>query len=81
MNKERKEGFSIPNNYFENFEDRLMSRIKEEDALSGSTESNATDISFIPWLLKAVQLLFTPKYAVSFATAVVLVVFGFQFFS
>jgi hypothetical protein len=80
LNKDRKEGFSLPNNYFENFEDRLMSRIKEENALIGSTKTDDSDISFISWLLKAVELLFTPKYAVPFATAVVLVVFGFQFF-
>ena len=81
LNKDRKEGFSIPKNYFDNFENRLMSRIREEEALSGSKIADSVDNTIFSWIQNAVKLLFTPKYAVSFSIAVVAVVFGIQFFS
>jgi hypothetical protein len=79
LNSDRKEGFTTPDNYFERFEDRLMSRIREEEALSGNTNKETAGIAEESWFMKTMRLLITPKYAASFASCMLLLVFGLNY--
>ena len=79
LKKDKKEGFSMPANYFENFDNRLMGRIQEEEALSGATSSNST--TSLPSSLgfwAFMKSLIAPKYALGFATCAILLVVGLQ---
>lgn len=67
LKKNKKQG-SLPNNYFERFEDRLMHRIQEENALTPTIKK--TDLSFWDKLM----LLLTPKFALGFSVAMSLVI-------
>ena len=62
-----------PKDYFQNFEDRLMNRIQEEDALTEKLLVENTNLS--SWWKKTLAGLFQPKYAVGFSVAIIVVVF------
>ncbi|MCP4439816.1 MAG: hypothetical protein GY810_12805 [Aureispira sp.] len=73
LKKEKKPQSGLPSNYFNNFGDRLLSRIKEEEALTPKTTANAKkDNSF--WA--KISWLFRPQYAIGLATMLILVVVG-----
>lgn len=73
LKKDKKEKTTIPNNYFENFEARLMNRIHEEEALNPKE---------IPTMEKPLgfwarmQFIFAPKFVAGFSMAVVFLVLG-----
>ncbi|MCH2042600.1 MAG: hypothetical protein MK212_00545 [Saprospiraceae bacterium] len=62
--EKQKSSFKIPDNYFNNFEDRLMARIGEEKALTPKTKKDSRKASF--WMI--LSKLFKPQYAVGFAS-------------
>lgn len=71
LKKDKKEEFSMPVNYFDKFEDRLMHRIEEEAALSTErhSEENTTG-SF----LSRIKSFFRPHYAIGFSTCLLLII-------
>jgi hypothetical protein len=71
LKKDKKEEFSMPVNYFDKFEDRLMHRIEEEAALSTErhSEENTTN-SF----LSRIKSFFRPHYAIGFSTCLLLII-------
>jgi hypothetical protein len=80
--KDKKNGFSMPANYFERFEDRLMNRIYEEEALEATTSpdtGSASSPTIRFWSF--VRLLFIPQYAAGFSIGIVVIVFGLYFFN
>jgi len=82
LKKDKKEGFSMPANYFEGFEDRLMHRIHEEEALEGTTSSDTGSASSPTigfWSF--IKSMFRPQYAVGFSVAMVLIVFSLYLFN
>lgn len=71
LKKDKKEGFSMPENYFDKFEHRLMHRIEEENALSANQNSdNSINVNF----LTKIKTFFSPYYAVGFSTCVLLII-------
>jgi hypothetical protein len=71
LKKDKKEDFSMPANYFDKFEDRLMHRIEEEAALSPERHSeNGTGVSF----LSRIKAFFRPHYAIGFSTCLLLII-------
>ncbi len=62
-----------PKDYFQNFEDRLMHRIQEEEALTEKPLVEETRLS--SWWKRILAGLFQPKYAVGFSVAIIVVVF------
>ena len=62
-----------PKDYFQNFEDRLMHRIQEEEALTEKPLVQETRLS--SWWKRILAGLFQPKYAVGFSVAIIVVVF------
>ena len=79
LTSDKKEGFSTPEHYFDRFEDRLMSRIREEEALSGAKNKETVGVGNESWFIKSIRLFFTPKYTVGFISCVCLLVFGLNF--
>lgn len=69
--KDKKEGFSMPENYFDNFEDRLMHRIEEEAALSPERHSDTKETASFFSRIKA---FFRPHYAIGFSTCLLLII-------
>lgn len=77
LKKDKKEDFSMPTNYFNRFEDRLMHRIKAEAILEKVTDYKSatptlSSFSFWTFLRTFMQL----KYAIGFSTSVLLIVLG-----
>jgi hypothetical protein len=71
LKKDKKEGFSMPANYFDTFENRLMHRIEEEAALSPSSSSQKeTTFQFF----KTIKAFFSPRYAIGFSTCLILII-------
>lgn len=71
LKKDKKEGFSMPANYFDTFEDRLMHRIEEEAALSPIRHSEKeTTFQFF----KTIKAFFSPRYAIGFSTCLILII-------
>lgn len=78
LKKDKKEGFKMPANYFDRFEDRLMHRIKEESALEPQenvTTSPPSKVGFWEFM----RTLIRPQYAVGFSTCLILLVFGLYY--
>lgn len=61
----QKPSFKLPDNYFNNFEDRLMARIGEEEALEPKQVNDSAPKRSILGMLSQ---LFRPQYAVGFAS-------------
>lgn len=71
LKKDKKEEFSMPANYFDKFEDRLMHRIEEEAALSTERHlEEKTTGSF----LSSIKSFFRPHYAIGFSTCLLLII-------
>lgn len=71
LKKDKKEGFSMPENYFDNFGDRLMHRIEEEAALSTKEQVEKTRISSF---LSQIKAFLRPHYAIGFSTCLLLII-------
>jgi len=69
--KDKKDVFSMPANYFDKFEDRLMHRIEEEAALSPERHSDKRIET--PFLSK-IKAFFRPHYAIGFSTCLLLII-------
>lgn len=70
LKKDKKEAFSMPTNYFDTFEDRLMHRIEEEAALSREhSPEKETRAAF----LSKIKAFFRPHYAIGFSTCLLLI--------
>lgn len=72
LNKDKKAGMAMPANYFERFEDRLMHRIQEEEALSPKA---STEKPKRVGLWDFFRSLWGPRYVGAFSMAVVALVF------
>lgn len=73
LKKDKKEEFSMPANYFDRFEDRLMHRIEEETALSTEGQDKKERTSSFFSQMKA---FFRPHYAIGFSTCLLLIIAG-----
>jgi hypothetical protein len=71
LKKDKKEGFSMPANYFDKFEDRLMHRIEEEAALSPERHSETEETTSF---LSKIKAFFRPHYAIGFSTCLLLII-------
>ncbi|WMX15032.1 MULTISPECIES: hypothetical protein [unclassified Aureispira] len=71
LKKDKKEGFSMPANYFDKFEDRLMHRIEEEQAIEGKQQSPKR-LAFSFW--EGIKRFFKPHYAIGFSTCALLII-------
>jgi len=71
LKKDKKDAFSMPENYFDTFEDRLMYRIEEEAALS--PERHFEKETAVPFLSK-MKAFFRPHYAIGFSTCLLLII-------
>ncbi|BDS14424.1 hypothetical protein [Aureispira anguillae] len=75
--KDKKAGFSVPTDYFETFEDRLMHRIQEEEVLLNKKTSSFTNkVSLSTQLGNFFRNLVAPQYAVGFSVCILLAVLG-----
>jgi hypothetical protein len=74
LKKDKKDAFSIPENYFDKFEDRLMHRIEEEAALS--PERHSEKKVAIPFFSR-IKAFFRPHYAIGFSTCLLLIIGSF----
>ena len=71
LKKDKKDAFSMPENYFDKFEDRLMHRIEEEAALSPERHSDKKiEIPF----LSRIKAFFRPQYAIGFSSCLLLII-------
>lgn len=79
LKKDKKEGFSMPANYFDRFEDRLMQRIETETALEPKS-THQTDNRSVWTFFRG---LLTPKmqYAMGLSMVIIAVVIAFPFFN
>lgn len=78
LKKEKKQEQHLPAEYFNNFEDRLRSRIREEEALTPKIRATQQkDNSF--W--SKISWLFRPQYTMGLATVAILVVVGLNLFN
>jgi hypothetical protein len=71
MKKDKKDVFSMPANYFDTFEDRLMHRIEEEAALSPERHS---DKKIETPFFNKIKAFFRPHYAIRFSTCLLLII-------
>lgn len=71
LKKDKKESFSMPANYFDKFEDRLMHRIEEETALTAVPNSENKKAGNF---LSKIKAFFRPHYAIGFSTCLLLII-------
>jgi len=71
LKKDKKETFSMPTNYFDTFEDRLMHRIEAEMALS--PERHSEKETAVPFFSR-IKAFFRPHYAIGFSTCLLLII-------
>lgn len=71
LRKDKKDAFSMPENYFDKFEDRLMHRIEAAAALSPKRYSEKKVAS--PFLSR-IKAFFRPHYAIGFSTCLLLII-------
>ena len=71
LKKDKKDEFSMPTNYFDSFEDRLMHRIEEETALSPEGHSDRKETASF---FSKMKVFFRPHYAIGFSTCLLLII-------
>lgn len=71
LKKDKKEEFTMPTNYFDKFEARLMHRIEEETALSATDRSEQRTTEHF---LSRIKAFFKPHYALGFSTCLLFII-------
>ena len=73
----KENAFKVPKNYFNSLSEEVL---KQVQVTSNSTEQTTTaSTSWLDRLIENIAVLFQPRYAVGFATALILVVAAFYF--
>jgi len=73
----KENAFKVPKDYFKTLPDDVL---KQVQVTSNTTEQSTTQSSWLDWLIENIAVLFQPKYAVGFATALILIVASVYFF-
>ena len=68
--------FKVPENYFKSLPDKVLEQVQ----VTTKTTESKTQTSWLDRLIENIAFLFQPKFAVGFATALVLVVAAVYFF-
>ncbi len=72
----KENAFKVPENYFKTLPDQVLEQVK---TTTNTSEKRVTQPGWMERLMENIAVLFQPKYAVGFATALILVVASVYF--
>ncbi len=66
----KKDSFKVPKNYFKSLPDNVLDQVR----ITNEASKSVTQANWLDRLIENIAILFQPKYAVGFATVLILVV-------
>ena len=72
----KENAFKVPKDYFKSLPDKILEQVQVS---KNTTEQTTTQSSWLDRLIEGIAILFQPRYAVGFATALILIVAAVYF--